>query len=262
MKIFLSSTFVDLVPYRKAVTEALERLGSQVDRMEIFGARPEEATGASQRDLEESELFVGIYAHRYGYNPANSDMSITEQEYHHAMRLKKPMFCFIVNEDHPWAPSMVEDDPGKSKLRAFKAQIRTSRVTDAFNTPEDLASRVVSSVGYYITHSETGKLNKLEDIVVNLAVEKFDISIAAQRLRFYLKLRECLQMTNKIGLNQWMVRKQLEDLLKKHKDLNDKIHLPSGIRGGDELLYKLHPFMNDEEIKLFDFIRRTTEDIK
>ena len=105
-------------------------------------------------------------------------------------------------------------------------------------------------------------MDKLEDIVVNLAVEKFDMSIAAQRLRFYLKLQEYLKMTNKIGLNQWMVRKQLEDLLKKHKDLNDKIRSPSGIRGGDEFLYKSHPFMNDEEIKLFDFIRRTTEDIK
>ena len=187
---------------------------------------------------------------------------ITEQEYDYAMKLKKPMFCFIVNEDHPWAMSMVEDEPGKSKLRAFKAQIRISKVTDTFTTPEDLASRVVSSVGYYITHSETGRVDKLEDIVVNLAVEKFDMSIAAQRLRFYLKLQEYLKMTNKIGLNQWMVRKQLEDLLKKHKDLNDKIRSPSGIRGGDEFLYKSHPFMNDEEIKLFDFIRRTTEDIK
>ena len=75
MKVFLSSTFKDLASYRKVTTEALERLGSQIDRMEIFGARADDATQASLKDLEESDLFVGIYAHRYGYIPIGSTSS-------------------------------------------------------------------------------------------------------------------------------------------------------------------------------------------
>jgi hypothetical protein len=36
MKSFLSSTYVDLIEYRQAATEALERLGQHVGRMEIL----------------------------------------------------------------------------------------------------------------------------------------------------------------------------------------------------------------------------------
>ena len=48
-----------------AVAGALERLGLQLARMEMFGARPEEPTKACLEEVEASELFVGIYAHRY-----------------------------------------------------------------------------------------------------------------------------------------------------------------------------------------------------
>ena len=162
-----------MVSHRKTTAEALERLGSQVDRMEVFGARPDGATQASLKDLEESELFVGIYAHRYGYVPTGSTISITEQEYDHARKLAKPMFCFIVKEDFPWPPLMIEnDDPAKSKLRAFKARIKTNSVIDVFTTPEDLASKVVAAVGRYITHSDrmvkiqgTGEDNNTSNIL-------------------------------------------------------------------------------------------------
>lgn len=75
-KAFLSSTYVDLADYRKATTEALERLGHQVERMEIFGARPEEPKEACLAEIEACDLFVGLYAHRYGHVPAGSDSSI------------------------------------------------------------------------------------------------------------------------------------------------------------------------------------------
>lgn len=44
MKIFISSTYKDLVDHRARTAEAIERLGQQGVRMEVFGARPNEAT--------------------------------------------------------------------------------------------------------------------------------------------------------------------------------------------------------------------------
>jgi hypothetical protein len=52
--------------------------------MEAFGARPIESTEPCLDEIEESDLFVGIYAHRYGYVPAGSAVSMTEQEFLHA----------------------------------------------------------------------------------------------------------------------------------------------------------------------------------
>jgi hypothetical protein len=45
MKIFLSSTYEDLKEHRAKAAQAIERLGQQGIRMEVFGARSEEATG-------------------------------------------------------------------------------------------------------------------------------------------------------------------------------------------------------------------------
>jgi len=151
VKAFLSSTYVDLIEHRKLAVEALERLGQEVGRMELFGARPQEPLKACLSDIEACDIFIGIYAHRYGYTPSNSETSITEAEYNHAAEHKKPVFCFLVNEDYPWPPKMIEEQPAQSKLQHFKRRIAEASVVDDFTTPEVLAFKVASSVGRYLT---------------------------------------------------------------------------------------------------------------
>ncbi len=85
MKAFLSSTYIDLIEHRKFAVEALERLGQEVGRMEVFGARPEEPTKACLSEIQSCDFFIGIYAHRYGHVPSGSQISITEVEYNHAV---------------------------------------------------------------------------------------------------------------------------------------------------------------------------------
>ncbi|MCH8149958.1 MAG: DUF4062 domain-containing protein [Planctomycetes bacterium] len=150
-KTFLSSTYDDLVEHRKAAAEALERLGQQADRMEVFGARPEKPTDACLSEIDKCDLFVGIYAHRYGFVPEGSVVSITEAEFDYSKRHNKPVFCFLVDEDHPWPPKMIEDEPGKSKLRILKEKIGSGLVRDSFTTSEDLAYKVAAALGRYLS---------------------------------------------------------------------------------------------------------------
>ena len=158
MKTFLSSTYLDLKEHRHAVVEALERLGQDVGRMEVFGARPDEPTTACLDEVEACDLFVGVYAHRYGFVPLGSEISITEREFNHATQFNKPIFCFFVSEDHPWPPKMVEGEPGQSKLSIFRQRVSDSVVRDVFTTSEDLALKVATAVGHYLTK---GRLEKL-----------------------------------------------------------------------------------------------------
>src|SRR6266702_1178078 len=113
MKVFVSSTYLDLAAHRKAVGDAMERLGLELTRMETFGARPEEPVPACLSEVERSDLFVGVYAHRYGYIPAGSGISVTEAEFRHAVTLNKPTFCFFVDQKHPWPPEMFDGEPGR-----------------------------------------------------------------------------------------------------------------------------------------------------
>jgi CheY-like chemotaxis protein len=154
VKIFLSSTYEDLVEYRAKAAQAIERLGQQGIRMEVFGARPDNATIASLEEIESSDAVLGIYAHRYGYVPSNSTISITEQEFNFAEKKKKPTFCFCVDDDYPWVPKHMESEPGQSKLKAFKNRINTSVVRDTFTTPEDLAYKVAASLGRFLITSK------------------------------------------------------------------------------------------------------------
>jgi hypothetical protein len=93
MRAFLSSTYVDLVEHRRVAVDALERLGSDVVRMEVSGARPQEPSEACFDEIDRSDLFVGVYAHRYGHVRSGSRTSITEDEFWHARRGGKPLFC-------------------------------------------------------------------------------------------------------------------------------------------------------------------------
>jgi hypothetical protein len=76
-RVFISSTYSDLADHRKAAGDALERLGVQLARMEPSPARPDEPERASPDEVEASELFVGIYAQRYGHVPPGGTVSIT-----------------------------------------------------------------------------------------------------------------------------------------------------------------------------------------
>ncbi len=84
MKVFISSTYKDLIDYRAAAIRAVEGTNYQASKMEVFGARPDEPLDACLKEVEESDLFIGIYALRYGYIPEGADISITEMEYLHA----------------------------------------------------------------------------------------------------------------------------------------------------------------------------------
>jgi CheY-like chemotaxis protein len=172
MKIFLSSTYKDLINHREAASQAIERLGQQGIRMEVFGARPLEATSACLQEILDSDALVGIYAHRYGHVPGGQLKSITEQEFDFAFKNGKPTFCFIADDEFPWPPKHVESEPGRTLLKEFLQNLREAVVCDLFTTPEDLAFKVASSLGRFLlftkVKSEMEKIPAYESISTEL----------------------------------------------------------------------------------------------
>lgn len=145
MKVFLSSTYVDLIEHRKAAVNSLRAMGEEVEHMEIFGARDEEPTKASLDELERCDVLVGIYAYRYGTVPKGSKLSVTEQEYLHATSKKIPILVFVVNDDYDWPPKKM--DESLTKIKKFKAKATSEHTPEYFTSPDNLASRVVAAVG-------------------------------------------------------------------------------------------------------------------
>jgi CheY-like chemotaxis protein len=150
MRVFLSSTYEDLVEHRAKAANAVERLGQQGVRMEVFGARPESASAACFGEIDSSDAFIGIYAHRYGFIPDGAVVSITEQEFDYAVAKKKQVFGFVVDGNYPWLPLQIEHEPGLSRLKLLKEKIQRSVVRDVFTTPDDLAYKVAASLGRFL----------------------------------------------------------------------------------------------------------------
>jgi CheY-like chemotaxis protein len=150
MRVFLSSTYEDLIEYRAKAANAVERLGQHGVRMEVFGARPTSASSACFEEIDSCDALVGIYAHRYGYIPDGSNVSITEQEFDFALEKHKPVFGFLVDANYPWLPIHIDHEPALSRLNLFKQKIQETVVRDVFTTPDDLAYKVASSLGRFL----------------------------------------------------------------------------------------------------------------
>jgi hypothetical protein len=144
--VFISSTSADLREHRAAVRESLLNAGYHPIDMADFMARAEGATSACLREVAEGDLFVGIYAWRYGFIPKGDKISITEQEFEEARRLEKPCFCFMVEENYDWPAQFKEEGRGGELLKKFKARLDSTLVRTTFTTPDSLAKKVLSSL--------------------------------------------------------------------------------------------------------------------
>ena len=145
---FVSSTFEDLKDHRQEVREVIRKLGIIDISMEMMGARDERPKSECIRLIsKESQLFVGVYAYRYGYIPDGDTVSIMETEYLAASECQLPRFIFLVDESTPWLPTQIERGAGEVKLNSFKARLKANHVCEFFGDANDLAKRVAASLG-------------------------------------------------------------------------------------------------------------------
>ena len=145
--VMISSTARDLPEHRDEVRKGCHRAGFASDQMmENLTALNEDAIEISLKMVEDADIYLGIFAYRYGYVPDGSDISITEMEYNKAVELGKPRLIFFIHEDHPVTGKDIERGAGSTKLEAFKQRVGTDRVVAFFKSPGDLRSHVVEAL--------------------------------------------------------------------------------------------------------------------
>jgi tetratricopeptide (TPR) repeat protein len=147
--VMISSTARDLPDHRKEVIDACQRQGMYPIGMEHLPASDGDAIEESLKMVDEAEIYLGIFAHRYGYVPAGYDISITEMEYNRAVERGIPRLIFLMHEDHRLKASDFETGEGAVKLKAFKDRLGTTRVAAFFKSPEDLRAHVIDSLADY-----------------------------------------------------------------------------------------------------------------
>jgi hypothetical protein len=157
LRVYLSSTFDDLEDYRAAAFAALERAGLDVARMEAYTAADTRPLDLCLRDVAASDILIGIYAWRYGYEPPAHHgnphgQSITELEYREAERCKIRRLVFLAHPETKaqWPARFVDESTGAgaggAKVDAFRAEVGAELTAGMFRSPNELAVLVLASL--------------------------------------------------------------------------------------------------------------------
>jgi len=142
----ISSTARDLPEHRDEVKDACLRQGFFPMMMEHLPASDHDAIEESLRMVDESEIYLGILAHRYGYVPKGSAISITEMEYNRAAERGIPRLIFVMGPGHPLLIEDVEMGEGAEKLKALKQRLEAEKVVRFFKSVDGLRGDVIDSL--------------------------------------------------------------------------------------------------------------------
>ena len=151
--IYLSSTYSDLKVHREAVYHALRQMRYDVIAMEDYVATDKRPLKKCLDDVASSDLYVGLFAWRYGYIPSEENpeqKSITELEYRKAIQTDKPCLIFLLAENVPWSPALIDAVTGEGNrgeyITVLRRELVKERMISFFKTPEHLASLVSPAV--------------------------------------------------------------------------------------------------------------------
>lgn len=153
-RVFLSSTWNDLEPYRANVREGLDRLrhlGFDIQwlGMEAFPASGhDDSLTVALSVLDTCDVFIGVLGPSYGSIVPGGVTSYVEAEYERACGLGLPRVLFLMNEGcDEWATLDDETDPGRiERRRSLRLRFKADRHMNYFESPADLALKVVLSV--------------------------------------------------------------------------------------------------------------------
>ncbi|MBD0325323.1 MAG: DUF4062 domain-containing protein, partial [Pyrinomonadaceae bacterium] len=148
-KIYISSTYGDLKEFREEAYRALRQLRHDVVAMEDYAASDQRPLDVCLADVASCDIYVGIFAWRYGFIPPKDNperRSITELEFRRAAASGKTCLIFLLHEDVPWPPSLMEKGEGGEKLQQLRAELMDKHSVDFFRNKDDLARRVSAAV--------------------------------------------------------------------------------------------------------------------
>lgn len=146
LRVYVSSTFQDLQECRAQVRLALQRLGVEDVAMETYVAEEVRPLERCLSDVRSCDLYIGVFAWRYGYVPDGRDKSITELEYDEAGAAGLTRLIFMHDERAPWPPVSVDRAAAFDRIEALRHRLAERHVCDFFANAEELRSKVAEAV--------------------------------------------------------------------------------------------------------------------
>ncbi|AKB47472.1 putative oxidoreductase/HEAT repeat-containing protein [Methanosarcina sp. Kolksee] len=154
-RVFVSSTFKDLEECRRSVSLILRQMGHEDVAMEYFVAEDKRPLDKCLEAVASSDLYIGIFALRYGYKPPRYKKSITELEYRKAIECGIDCLIFLLHEDASWPVKFVDKGTDSVKLESLRKELSKKYNIGSFKSHNELASKVGTAVHNW--EKENGK---------------------------------------------------------------------------------------------------------
>ena len=189
-QVFVSSTYDDLREERDHVIQAILGMGHIPVGMEMFSAADEEQWQTIKREIDNSDYYLLILAHRYGsVIEEEGGISYTEKEYDYAVSQAIPRIGFVIDNNAEWKRDRIDDGEKAARLQAFKAKVR-GRPVDFWMDKQQLATRVAIALPKLIANTDrpgwergTEGGSQVAATIARLTNENSDLREQLERLR-------------------------------------------------------------------------------
>jgi hypothetical protein len=203
----ISSTAIDLPDHRKQVFEACLCEDVFPDGMESLPARDTDAITASMEMVNRADIYIGIFAWRYGYIPKGHKISITEMEFHRAVKRRIPILVFLIHKDHPITIEMVEtSSSAQRQIKKLKQLACKGRSRCEFRSPAELRAEVIHALSALRQREMQSRSpvdairaekKRLEDLDPKASVQ---ITADARSIQYHVEFpNKKLEFLNKLG---------------------------------------------------------------
>jgi hypothetical protein len=133
MRVFVSSTYRDLVSYRETLRLALQKSGLTFLGMELFGAQDAPPLQACLDELDTADVYLGVIGNCYGSSPPDNHLSYTELEYDRARERDIPCIILVISDDATVRVGDLDLEAVRNqRLRGFRDRLLNAHTVDRF----------------------------------------------------------------------------------------------------------------------------------
>jgi hypothetical protein len=194
-QIFVSSTYEDLFETRREVIEQIQKMGHFAAGMEKLSASDAGQWDAISATIRQSDYYVCILGHRYGWAKDKNSISYTEREWDYAKSLNIPIMSFIIRADALVDPSKLDKEAfKKAKLKKFVSKAKNEKIVESWSTSAELCQKVIIAISNsFHTDPRPGWIRadseNVAEQMANLTKENRELRDEVERLRISTRIR-------------------------------------------------------------------------
>lgn len=158
MKVFLSSTYIDLKELRRCVFEYFNQYELRMEGMEIWSSAPEEPIETCLSKVKACDIYIGVLGFRYGSIDEVTGTSITELEYNEAENAGIDRLIFLMNDEYMTKSAFVDKGVDAEKLERFKKRVKHNHFVSFFSSEQHFSERLNATFRDYILSRGIQKL--------------------------------------------------------------------------------------------------------